>query len=116
MHTIKHAFISREEGTKAGDIGVENANEEALIRALEGAKVQIGENERVALYTERDLFELGLVGTDASKALRENLGHYLKIGYANGKQFLNRLNAFQVPPEKIAEFFETQVARKEEHK
>ncbi len=110
---VKHAYISRDEGTKNGDVGVENAQKDAVLRALQNAKAEIQEVDRVALYSERDLYALGLVGTDASKQLREALGQYLKIGYGNGKQFLNRLNAYQIPPESIAAFFDARNAEED---
>ena len=40
---IKHAYISRKDGTKDGDIGVENAEPKIIIRALENAKCEIKE-------------------------------------------------------------------------
>lgn len=36
---IKHAYISKEDGLKNGDIGVENACPEVILRALEMAKI-----------------------------------------------------------------------------
>ena len=35
---VRHAYISQEEGLKDGDIGVENATPEVIIKALENAK------------------------------------------------------------------------------
>lgn len=111
---VKHAYISREEGTLDGDIGVENASGEALLRALATAQAEIDQSQRQTLYTEKDMIYLGLMGSDASKDLRMALGHFLRIGYGNGKQFLKRLNAYQVPPERIAAFFEGQEKQKGE--
>ena len=49
---IKHAYISQEEGLKDGDIGVENASPESIIKALNTAKITIeqkrSEEERIA--------------------------------------------------------------------
>ncbi len=103
---VKHAYISQDEGLKDGDIGVENASEEALLKALKQAKAEVLADKQAAIYTDQDMYALGLVGTADSKARRVALGKYLNIGYGNAKQFLSRLNAYQVAPEKIQEFFE----------
>ena len=44
------------EGEKNGDIGVENATPQAIIKALEGAKFK--EIEEIKEYTMEDLFYL----------------------------------------------------------
>lgn len=38
---IKHAYITQKDGTKNGDIGVENASPEVILKALEDAKCEI---------------------------------------------------------------------------
>lgn len=91
---VKHAYISRAEGEKNGDIGVENAKPEAIIKALEGAKFK--EIEEIKEYTMEDLFYYSLVGTPDSKALRQKIGEVLRIGYGNGKQLLNKLNHYSI--------------------
>ncbi len=49
---VKHAYIGRAEGTRAkdGNIGVENASPEAIIRALENAKITLEEKEKNLQY------------------------------------------------------------------
>jgi len=101
---VKHAFISRLEGTKDGNIGVENASEEAILSALKGAKAEV--EEATAIYTVKDMHHLGLVGDVTSKAKRVALGKHFRIGYANGKQFLNRLNKYRIDPNEVASFLE----------
>lgn len=91
---VKHAYISRKEGEKNGDIGVENANPEAIINALEGAKFK--ETEEIKIYTMEDMQYYSLTGTPNSKELRQELGKILRIGYGNGKQFLNKLNHYGI--------------------
>lgn len=101
---VKHAYISRKEGEKKGDIGVENAVPEAIIKALEGAKFK--EIEDIKTYTIEDLIETGLIGSDSSKDKRQELGVLLRIGYGNGKQLLNKLNHFKISKEKFNEVLE----------
>lgn len=96
---IKHAYISRKEGTKKDNIGVENAGVEAIIKALEGAKCQLSSSSHK--FTMNDLIEKGLVGSPNSSEKRDLVGTNLRIGYSNGKQFLNKLNYFGISKEKF---------------
>lgn len=91
---IKHAYISRNEGYKDGDIGVENATPEAIIKALEGAKCKMVEVFKE--YTMEDLYYYSLAGSNDSKEFRQKLGEILRIGYGNSKQFLNKLNHYAI--------------------
>lgn len=95
----KHAYISRKEGTKLDNVGVENATPEAILKALEKARFKINENENI--YEASDMIYLGLTGKPNSKELRQEVGSILKIGYANGKQFLNKLNHFNISKEEL---------------
>ena len=94
---IKHAYISRKEGIKNGDIGVENATPEAIIKALEGAKFK--EIEEIKNFSVEDMYYYSLIGSEDSKERRAKLGELLRIGYGNGKQFLNKLNHFKIKRE-----------------
>ncbi|MBC2855677.1 MAG: ribonuclease M5 [Cetobacterium sp.] len=95
---VKHAYITRKSGTKDGDIGIENASPETIIEALEKAKCEVV-NQNENLFDMNTLIENGLVGRDESTNLREKLGGVLGIGYANGKQFLSKLNRYGIKVE-----------------
>lgn len=47
------------------------------------------------------LLELGLVGGNTSKILREELCERLNIGYTNAKQLLNKLNMYNISRERL---------------
>jgi ribonuclease M5 len=97
---VKHAFINRGEAkNKRGKIGVEYASVDTIRNALNFAHEQkyIFDND----ITINDLIDCGLVGVSESKAKREALGMELKIGYANGKQLLKRLNIFHISREAL---------------
>jgi len=64
------------------------------MKALEGAKFK--EIEEIKEYTMEDLFFYSLVGAPDSKELRQKIGEILRIGYGNGKQFLNKLNHYSI--------------------
>lgn len=96
---IKHAYISRKDGTKDGDIGVENAEPEVIIRALGNAKCQV--KEKRSEFDINDMIFFGLAANTNSKEKREALGKELGIGYCNAAQFLTRLNNYGITKEEF---------------
>ena len=101
---VKHAYIGREEGTKDGDIGVENAEPEAIIRALEKAKVTLEEKREE--FTIGDLIFFKLSGDSKAKQRRELVGRELGIGYGNANQMLSRLNNYGITKEEFVKAIE----------
>ncbi len=94
----KHAFLSVDEALKDGDIGIENASKEAIIDAISKVRTK---GEKTGDFTKRDLFLHGLVGCDHSSKLRNDVGRMLGIGYGNSKQFLIRLNNYNISREEL---------------
>lgn len=97
---IKHAYISRKDGTRDGDVGVENASPAAIIEALKNAHCEIKEKREE--FTMQDLFFFRLTGTIESGERREQIGKLLGIGYGNAAAFLSRLNNFGITKEEFA--------------
>ncbi len=97
----KHAFISREAGTKDGDIGVENASPESIRAALEKMRTEVSRPD--AIFSMSDMVDAGLCGGTDSANRRNYIGEILGIGYSNTKTFLRRLNNYGITRE---EFFE----------
>lgn len=97
----KHAFLPQIEAIdeRDGDIGVENASKEDIIRAIEKARPLKVEKEET--FTRSDLLALGFIGSKESKDRRSRLGAILGIGYSNSKQLLNRLNNFGITREEF---------------
>jgi len=96
---IKHAYIAQEDGIKGDDIGVENANPEVIIEALNRARVS--EEEYNEIYKAEDMFHFKLTGYKDSKKRRIMLGKELGIGYGNANQILNRLNKYSIDKEEF---------------
>ncbi|GBG96962.1 ribonuclease M5 [Lactococcus termiticola] len=98
----QHAFIQRDEGRpkKQGSLGVEHADFEALERAFEAVNTSGHHAEGLS---QTDLISFGLVMASDSRQRREYLCHELRIGYANGKQLLKRLNMFGIALERVEE-------------
>jgi ribonuclease M5 len=91
---VKHAFIPKEEALENGDIGVENAAPESILRALTMAKYELDQVQET--FTRADMIYYGLTGSDNAASLRNRLGSALGIGYGNSKQFLGRLNKYGI--------------------
>ena len=99
--TAQHAFIQRAEGvpkskSKGRSLGVEHADFEALEAALSHLETSSVLTESSQLLTTADLMKFGLVMGADSKKRREYLCEQLRIGYANGKQLIKRLNMFGI--------------------
>ena len=102
---VKHAFIPREEATEEGDIGVENASADSIIKALSMARWETGETRKE--FTLDDMMNFGLSGCKAAADMRAKVGKTLGIGYTNAKQFLNRLNNYGITREEFDKAVET---------
>ncbi|MBF7097810.1 ribonuclease M5 [Alkalibacter sp. M17DMB] len=90
----KNAFIPKKEGTKNGNVGVENASPQAIREAIDNVKVTA--TAAKAEHTMESIMHLGLLFGEGSKERRQIVGDRLGIGPVNGKQFLNRINSFGI--------------------
>lgn len=95
------AYLSRKDATKAGDIGIENADPESIIEALEKAHYTLEEKREE--FTIQDMAQYGLAGGAEASARRDRLGKKLGIGYSNSKQFLKKLNQYGITREEFLE-------------
>lgn len=99
----KHAFISREAGTREDDIGVENASPENIRKALELARTEVG--TAAERFSMGDLMDCGLCGGDGAAERRDRMGEILGIGYGNTKTFLRRINHYGITVEEFKAAF-----------
>ena len=90
----QHAYISRKAATARGDIGVEQAEKEAIRAAL--AKLQCTQFTPSTEFVYTDLVVSGLAGGTGAAERRQKVGDLLGIGYGNAKTFLVRLNHYGV--------------------
>lgn len=96
---VRHAYISKGEGYKDGDIGVENASPKAIISALNSAKCNVKIKRKE--FSIQDMMVYGLSGATDSKERRDKLAKVLRIGYCNTSQFLTRLNNYGITREEF---------------
>ena len=90
----KHAFVPREEATANDDVGIEQAQPEAIIKAL--SKVHTQEITPSNEFSSTDLIINNLSGATDASARRAKIGARLGIGFANAKTFLKRLNNYGI--------------------
>ena len=93
------AFIPKVQATAHNDVGVEQAQPEAILAAL--AKVRHHEYRPQTEFNHMDLFKYDLNGSPRASARRDALGAELGIGYGNAKRFLERLNHYGVSREEF---------------
>lgn len=93
------AFIPKIDATAHNDVGIEQATPEAIRMAL--SKVRYHECEQRSEFVVQDLINNSLSGSSKAVSRRDRLGFLLGIGYANTKQFVNRLNNYGVTREEF---------------
>ncbi len=104
----REAFLDVDAATAGdGDIGIENASDEAIRSALgkargaekggeevQGSREPDTSHENRENFSQRDMYNWGLAGTADAGKRRQALGRMLGLGFANAKTFLQRLNRF----------------------
>ena len=95
----KHAFVPKIDATANDDIGIEQASPEAIRTALK--KVRTLTFEPTQTFSNADMIQYKLNGSDDSSERRMKLGAILGIGFANAKNFLKRLNHYGVTREEF---------------
>ena len=71
----------------------------------EDVKTDVLEMEKTETFSMADLVQLGLMGS-GSKDRRIALGKKFHIGYGNGKQFLKKLNSYNISREDLVKAVE----------
>lgn len=103
VSNCKHAYLPKHLGTKDNNIGIENANPNAIKEALSKVKTTV---ERSDTFELNDMLQLGLISGAASQDKRRFVGERLGIGYCNSKQFINRLNSYGITIQELLEAIE----------
>lgn len=102
----KHAFLTRDEARGKDGLGVEHASAQAIRKALSAVRspdTSQALSEDYEGVTWNDLLEAGLIVDARAARRRERMGELIGIGYANGKQFYKRCQAFRITREEFAE-------------
>jgi len=89
----KHAFLPKKEAIKKDNLGVENASPQAIRQAIEQAKPS---SRSETIHTRESVAKYDLLFGDNAAKRRRAVADKLHIGYGNGKQFIKKLNGFQI--------------------
>ena len=103
----RHAFVSQSEARSRDGrrVGIEFASPRSIASALAEARFSVSlraqhpSADGSPAFTVEDLQAFGLVHHPQAAARRLKLGQTLRIGYANGRSFLHKLNALGVTRE-----------------
>ncbi|MCH3950750.1 MAG: ribonuclease M5 [Acidaminococcus sp.] len=93
------AFVPKAEALAHHDVGIEQAQPEAIRKAL--SKVRHREMVPQQEFTARDLFDNNCSGSPEASLRRDKLGALLGIGYGNVKKMVERLNHYGVTREEF---------------
>lgn len=102
----KHAFIEKSKAIKGKKVGVAETKKEDILNALENVITFKDVTNNDVSYN--DLYELGFIGQKDSKQKREKVANYYHLGWCNGKNFLRRINMFNITKEMILEVIENE--------
>ena len=101
------AYMDRSDATDGGDIGVENAEPEAIREALEKALVRSKEVREPEGHSEfaamSDLQSLGLAGCEGAAGKRAAVCKSLGIGYGNAAAMIKKLKGFGIGIDELRE-------------
>jgi ribonuclease M5 len=94
----KHAFVPKREAVSDTGVGVEHASPQAIRAAFEQVRLtkQSTLREGHGPFNMEDLLNAGLANGRNAAQRRTAVGDVLRIGYANAKSFLHKLNALGV--------------------
>lgn len=96
-----HAYLSKGDAEKDGDIGIENAEPDSIRTALEKAHYTLEDSGEE--FTMEDMRNYRLTADREAADRRDRLGKALGIGYSNSKSFLNKLNRYGITREELLE-------------
>lgn len=112
----KHAYLSYQKSKgPRNKVGVEHASLEDINYAINKAvsyENSLNHNKNIKTLKNikqidyKMLHNLGLINDINSKKRRDILTNKLNIGYSNGKQLLNKLNALSISYERIVEILD----------
>ena len=97
----KHAYIEKSKAIKGKKVGIAETKKEDILEALKNVVTYKKDNEKTVC--ESDLYEMGLLGRNDSKKLREKVCNHYHLGWCNAKTFLKRINMFGLTKEQIKE-------------
>ena len=96
----KHAFINREDAIGKRNVGVEYANDQAIIDALNSCVVFDNKTESISW---QEYCSLGIIGNSEN---REKVCRHFHTGHCNNKTLFKRLNMLGITSDEVREILE----------
>lgn len=105
----KNAFVEKSKAIRGKKVGIAETRKEDILIALDN--VVTFTNVKAGDVTYSDLYELGFIGKKDSKQKREFVSNYFHLGWCNAKNFLKRINMFNISVEKIKEVMKSDYSK-----
>ena len=96
----RHAFINKEDAIGKRNVGVEYADDQAIIDALNSCVVFDSKTESISW---KQYCSLGIIG---SSETREKVCRHFHTGHCNNRTLFRRLNMLGITHEEIREFLD----------
>ena len=96
----KHAFINREDAIGKRNVGVEYANDQAIIDALNSCVVFDNKTESISW---QEYCSLDIIGNSEN---REKVCRHFHTGHCNNKTLFKRLNMLGITSDEVREILE----------
>lgn len=90
INGLHHCFVDKEKSIKHGKVGVAESSKEEIEKSLKNS-IKI-DKQKSGHFTMKDLYDLGLSGTEGSSEKREVVCEAFNLGHCNSKVLLKRLN------------------------
>lgn len=87
---LHHCFVDKEKSIKHGKVGVAESSKEEIEKSLKNS-IKI-DKQKSGNFSMKDLYDLGLSGTEDSSEKREVICKAFNLGHCNSKVLLKRLN------------------------
>lgn len=98
---LRHCFIDKKAAIRNGKVGVAEARENTILKALEHQLIFKACPQ--SSLKQIDLLNLGLSGTLQAQRKRSAVAAHFHMGYVNGKQFLKRAKSLNLTYREIEE-------------
>ena len=100
IDNLKNAYIKKESSIRNNKVGVAESTKEEVLSALENYVIYNKEKKN-NIINYIDLYDLGLVGVENSRAKRALVDEKYHTGHSNGKALLKKLNYLGVKKEDL---------------
>ena len=107
----KNAFVEKKKAIRGKKVGIAETRKEDILEALEN--VVTFTDCLIGDVTYDDLYELGFMGKNDSKNKREFVSNKFHLGWCNAKNFLKRVNMFNITKDMLKEVIDNDYSNKE---